>query len=592
MPGKITFHFDDCFITQYEQAFPVFQKAGAVGCLVVAAGEGRHAMTFDQMMEMQNAGWEIICHTFNHVRMAVEPLSADVADYEVVQSKHFLEHKGFRVRQFVTPYSGCHADTLPLLRAHYDAAFTVYKNSNAQPIEELVIQRPVQRYRLNRAVMSGHTLEELKAFVDYVAEHDDWLIFYEHELGVGKNITAEILEGVVRYCQEKGVEILTSSEALDRELCTTRILREGFDGKECFVHARTAAKDDFRMITAQKMDVTGCDFFECLQVNTSTDGGHTWTGFQPDVAFMPLHRIVEGKNLRTVCCDMTPMYHKKTGKYMVTGHTANYLEGSIRPIADRVDRKPVYAVYDMANGCFDRVRFVQMPDDPKYYSSGSGCSQCVELENGDILMPISYQAKEPGMPMHQKVAILRCTFDGITLSCVQISNELDVPEEVRGIVECSIVAFKGKYYLTIRSDAHGYVSVSDGEMHFTQPHVWCWDNGDILPTYNTQSHWMHIGGKLYLVYTRKNGTNDHVFRHRAPLYAAEVDTDALRVKADTEFVAVPERGARLGNFGVCSLNENTAFVTASEWMQPIGCEKYGSNNALWFTTVHMEESNA
>ena len=126
MPGKITFHFDDCFITQYEQAFPVFQKAGAVGCLVVAAGEGRHAMTFDPMMEMQNAGWEIICHTINHLRMAVEPLSADVADYEVVQSKHFLEHKGFRVRQFVTPYSGCHADTLPLLRAHYDAAFTVY----------------------------------------------------------------------------------------------------------------------------------------------------------------------------------------------------------------------------------------------------------------------------------------------------------------------------------------------------------------------------------------------------------------------------------------------------------------------------------
>jgi hypothetical protein len=103
---------------------------------------------------------------------------------------------------------------------------------------------------------------------------------------------------------------------------------------------------------------------------------------------------------------------------------------------------------------------------------------------------------------------------------------------------------------------------------------------------------MSINGKLYLVYTRKNGTNDHVFRHRAPLYAAEVDTNMLRVRRDTEFVVVPERGARLGNFGVCSLNENTAFVTASEWMQPIGCEKYGSNNALWFTTVHMEESNA
>lgn len=587
MAGKITFHFDDCFITQYEQAFPVFQRAGAVGCLVVAAGEGRHAMSFEQMMEMQNAGWEIICHTFNHIRMAAEPIPDNIAAYEVVQSKWFLEEKGFHVRQFVTPYSGCHADTLPLLREHYDAAFTVYKNSNAQPIEELVIKRPVDKYRLNRAVMSGHTLEELKAFVDYVAENDEWLIFYEHELGVGKNITAEILEGVVRYCQEKGVAIVTSSQALESEKCTTQTLREGFDGKECFVHARAAAYGDFRMITAQKLDVSGTDFFECLQVNISVDGGYSWTGFQPDTAFMPLLREVEGRNLRTVCCDMTPMYHKKTGKYLVTGHSANYEDGSVRPISDRVDRKPVYAVYDMANKSFDRVRFVQMPEDPKYYSCGSGSSQCLELENGDVLMPISFQAKEPGMPMHQKVAIIRCHFDGVTLTCTEISNELDVLEEVRGIVECSIAALEDQYYLTIRGDGHGYVSVSDGPMHFTQPEIWRWDDGQILPTYNTQSHWMVLDGKLHLVYTRKNGTNDHVFRHRAPLYAAEVDIRTLRVRRDTEFVVVPERGARLGNFGVCTLDNHTAFVTASEWMQPKGCEQYGSNNALWFTKVHI-----
>lgn len=587
MAGRITFHFDDCFITQYTQAFPIFQAAGAVGCLVVAAGEGRHAMTFEQMKEMQDAGWEIICHTFNHIRMGEVPVTEDVAQYEVVQSKRFLEEKGFRVRQFVTPYSACHTDTLPLLKTHYDAAFTVYKDSNSQPIEELVIKRPVRRYRLHRAVMAGHTLQELCAYVDYVAEHDQWLIFYEHELGRGENATAEILEGVVRYCQEKGVEILTSSQALDREVCTTEILQEGFDGKECIVHARAVAKDNFRMITAQNLDVSGCDLFECLQVNTSTDGGRTWTGFRPDMAFAPIQRSVEGNDLRTVCCDMTPMYHEKTGKYLATGVTANYLADGTRP-KGRVSRKPVYAVYDEDKRCFDRACFVQMPDDPRFYSSGSGCSQCVETENGDILMPICYQAKDPGAPMHCKVAVLRCEFDGETLKCVQISNELDVSEEKRGLVECSIAAFEGRYYLTIRGDAYGYVSVSDGKLHFTQPVAWCWDDGEILPTYNTQSHWMKLDGRLYLVYTRKNGTNDHVFRHRAPLFAAEVDTDMLRIKRDTEFVVVPERGARLGNFGVCSLDENTAYVTASEWMQPKGCQQYGSNNALWFTKVHRQ----
>ncbi len=56
-------------------------------------------------------------------------------------------------------------------------------------------------------------------------------------------------------------------------------------------------------------------------------------------------------------------------------------------------------------------------------------------------------------------------------------------------------------------------------------------------------------------------------------------------RSDSEFIVVPERGARLGNFGVCNVDDDTALVTATEWMQPKGCERYGSNHALWFTEI-------
>lgn len=51
---------------------------------------------------------------------------------------------------------------------------------------------------------------------------------------------------------------------------------------------------------------------------------------------------------------------------------------------------------------------------------------------------------------------------------------------------------------------------------------------------------------------------------------------------------VPERGARLGNFGVTQLGGNTALVTVTEWMQPAGGEKHGSTNALFVTRVSTD----
>ncbi|MBE7000052.1 MAG: hypothetical protein E7428_07675 [Ruminococcaceae bacterium] len=69
---------------------------------------------------------------------------------------------------------------------------------------------------------------------------------------------------------------------------------------------------------------------------------------------------------------------------------------------------------------------------------------------------------------------------------------------------------------------------------------------------------------------------------------AEVDPDTLRILRHTEVIVVPERGARLGNFGVTQIDGNTALITVTEWMQPAGCEKYGSTNALFVTRVSAD----
>jgi peptidoglycan/xylan/chitin deacetylase (PgdA/CDA1 family) len=56
----------------------------------------------------------------------------------------------------------------------------------------------------------------------------------------------------------------------------------------------------------------------------------------------------------------------------------------------------------------------------------------------------------------------------------------------------------------------------------------------------------------------------------------------------TEKILVPELGARLGNFNVIDYAPDESWLITAEWMQPLGCEKYGSDNSLWLARVKFK----
>jgi hypothetical protein len=215
------------------------------------------------------------------------------------------------------------------------------------------------------------------------------------------------------------------------------------------------------------------------------------------------------------------------------------------------------------------------------------------LENGEILLPIYFKAKED---KYYRVTVLRCGFDGSTLRYLEQGNDLGL-ESGRGVYEPSLTRCAGRFYLTLRNDTAGYVSVSDDGMHFSEPKKWCWTDGSDLGNYNTQQHWVTHKDHLYLVYTRKGANNDHVFRHRAPLFMAEVNQATLTVKRDTERILVPERGARLGNFAVCEVSGNETCVTVAEWMQKNGPDivikpdnSYGADNSVYAARILWKDA--
>jgi hypothetical protein len=187
--------------------------------------------------------------------------------------------------------------------------------------------------------------------------------------------------------------------------------------------------------------------------------------------------------------------------------------------------------------------------------------------------------------------VCKCSFDGNDLKYLSHGTELELNNNTRGLGEPSITRFGGTYFMTIRNDEKGFVARSEDGLHFKGYQPWMFDDGNELGSYNTQQHWVAHSDALFLVYTRSGANNDHVFRHRAPLFMAQVDPEALCVIRETEQILVPERGARLGNFGVTEVTPYESWVTVAEWMQPRGVEQYGSDGSVFVSKIKWNKPN-
>jgi len=359
-------------------------------------------------------------------------------------------------------------------------------------------------------------------------------------------------------------------------------IHSGFDRKTCWVHARAGAipgQPPIVVLTMQKLLLSGSDVFYALHEMRTDDLGRTWSG---PVAHPTLARRRQG-DIEVGICDFTPKWHARTGKLLGIGHSVHYRNN--RLMAHR-HRQTAWSVYDPETRSWAEWRTLEMPDNRKFFNAGAGSVQRFDLPDGDILLPIYYKSDEKAERCYA-ATVLRCTFDGHTLAYAGHGTELrlGVP---RGFCEPSLARFQGRYYLTLRNDQKGYVTSGPDGLHFDKPVEWRFDDGQPLGNYNTQQHWVVHPRALFLVYTRRGANNGHVFRHRAPLFIARVDPRRLCVVRRTERVLVPERGARLGNFGVCEVGDAETWVTVAEWMQPVGCERRGSDNSVYIARIVWE----
>lgn len=374
----------------------------------------------------------------------------------------------------------------------------------------------------------------------------------------------------------------------------TQIIQSGYDRKTCWVQTRSGViPPDKVVVTTQKLRISGSDIFSGIHVLRSDDFGRTWTSPQPQPGLM---RRANPDGTEDCPCDGTPAWHVKSGKLLMTGQLARYKNDEL--VADIRPRSTFFSVYDDTTRLWSDWQVVALPtNDPAHFNSGAGCTQRHDLPDGDILLPTYFRPKDDRTGCY-RVSVMRCGFDGTTLTFQERGPDLQC-RDPRGFCEPSLARFGERFFLTLRNDVRGYVASGRDGLHFDPFKPWTFDDGTEIGNYNTQQHWVEHSDGLFLVYTRLGADNDHVFRHRAPLFMARVDTQRLCLIRSTERRVVPERGARLCNFGVCTASPEESWVVVSEWMQTTGpnphdcmvCERYGSNNALFISRIKWTQPN-
>ena len=385
-------------------------------------------------------------------------------------------------------------------------------------------------------------------------------------------------------------------EKLDYRIELSTVTK-GFDGKTCWVHTRPGAippgapgnrgKQPIVVITLQKLLLTRSDVFFGLHDLRTDNMGRNWVGPREHDT---LKRRQPKNGIEVVPCDFWPLWHAASGKLLGTGKTFYYTTRDQHHL-DRAPSEMAYSAYNPAKCAWDSWQTLKLPDDPKFENASAGCAQRYDLANGDILLPIYYRRRDQ---REHRVTVCRCRFDGKTMHFIEHGDELELPPAEKhgdGFSEPSITKFGNRFYMTLRTVKYGYVTTSRDGLHFGPLRKWTFDDGADLGSYNTQQHWVTHSDGLFLVYTRRGLNNDHVIRHRAPLMIAEVDPKRVVVLKKTERILVPERGTRLGNFGMTDVSPNETWVTTVEWMQQVDPAKYGSDNSIYVAKLIWNRPN-
>ncbi len=324
------------------------------------------------------------------------------------------------------------------------------------------------------------------------------------------------------------------------------------------------ADPDQLIMTLQAFSGIG-DTYGPVEYSLSNDAGKSWSTPMPIPTLG--HRNINSQITEGVS-DVRPFFHVTNNTVLVIGCNSFYgAKGNLcngqGEAVEKYRQLPVYAIRD-ADGNWSERGELSHPFFAECTDWRVACTQIVMLPNGKLLIPIYYMSDSSNG--RYSSCTLLANYDGRKITVETVGPPIESIAG-RGMLEPSLIHFGDTFYLTLRAeDGCGYIAKSNNGLDWEPRTPWCWDSGEQLMMSTTQQHWLTLGNKLYLFYTRKTTENQDVMRWRAPIFMAEVDTIKGCLVEATEQVVLPLRRKAgspylLGNFHVNNLSPDRGMIS-------------------------------
>jgi Neuraminidase (sialidase) len=302
-------------------------------------------------------------------------------------------------------------------------------------------------------------------------------------------------------------------------------------------------------------DVEECNNNNVMLCTISDDNGQRWS--EPEV-FM----AAPGANVSHAF----QVQLKGSENAIMVNREAFYVGAEIDPVTKRVLK---WADYSKST---NRIIMRKSPDIGKTWNFGKelnyeniipnhrppfyGAPQdLLQLESGNLLMPVCFLAPDKKNPQHYDAAFLLSDDNGETWERTHI---LTVPEE-RGAMEPTIVEIKPNELFCFLRNKSGYLyktTSSDGGESWTAP-----VKTDI-PTPESICKLLKLqSGKVLLVWNNQSSATQ---RPRYPLVCA-LSEDGCRSWSEPKVIATESGLNQLSNFGVIQLNDGRILLATSHY---------------------------
>ncbi|RJQ35622.1 hypothetical protein C4568_00700 [Candidatus Parcubacteria bacterium] len=218
--GVVSITYDDCPETQWRLGLPVAKKHDLVGTVFVSTGyvgADPWCMTWENVADFKEAGWEIASHAVHHIEMY--KLNDWVS--EIVGSATDLMKKvGVAPVGFAPPYGEATDDHINFIRE-----IGIYRYVVLESGDGFNALTGYDRYNLDRLAVTS--AKEACALVQKAADEDAWAILLFHGIRPAKEsppdyelhleIHNEVLACVAKARDEGLIEVKTISQVVAKE---------------------------------------------------------------------------------------------------------------------------------------------------------------------------------------------------------------------------------------------------------------------------------------------------------------------------------------------------------------------------------------